>query len=107
MSSAEWQPIETAPKDGPVDLWCVDDEGRGRRHPGCRWNFNGHGYWDGYWVDSDDYRLSNHDVTPTHWMRVAPPVSTTMEKQQLTIPNVANVEQIAALTAERDKYRAA
>ena len=31
----EWQPIETAPKDGhPLDLWCVTAS---YRQPDCRW----------------------------------------------------------------------
>jgi hypothetical protein len=34
----EWQPIETAPKDGMlIDLWLVDETGRGWREADAYW----------------------------------------------------------------------
>jgi len=33
-----WQPIETAPKDGTrIDLWMLDQDGRGWREAGAYW----------------------------------------------------------------------
>ena len=60
---SEWQPIETAPKDGTdIDLWL-----HGFRVADC--------YWDkvaGEWCDSDGDRLTENVVDygqgPTHWM---------------------------------------
>lgn len=35
-----WQDISTAPKDGTeIDLWMVDEEGRGWREPDAYWVF--------------------------------------------------------------------
>jgi hypothetical protein len=66
-----WQAMETAPKDETVDLWCVAQNGIEGRFPDCSWNLNENGFWQ----DADDYRLSNHGVRPTHWMRPpAPPI---------------------------------
>ncbi len=62
----EWQPIETAPKDGKeVDLW-ID----GERHPCCSWTgtcwYSPHGFaWP---TDFDET-----DGVPTHWLRISPP----------------------------------
>ena len=68
---SEWQPIETLPRDSKyVDLWCRHDtDGWEARFADCEWNYNE----GGFWTYRDGYRLSNHHVTPTHWMRVAPP----------------------------------
>jgi hypothetical protein len=67
----DWQPIETAPKDGTViDLWCWPYNGQARRMTG---------YW---WVRGVGWRtdLRENDIAkskwnkPTHWMPMpAPP----------------------------------
>jgi len=73
---SEWQPIETAPKDGmAVDLWCVDSDGSAYRVTDCYWigpvesNEHGIGFW--------------HDIDPltrvTHWM---PPPDPPEESQE-------------------------
>lgn len=59
----EWQPIETAPKDGRVILaWWSEEYMETIR------------YHDGEWVWSHDYDSWNDNFKPTHWMpRPAPP----------------------------------
>ena len=63
---AEWQPIETAPKDG---TWIVICDGR---HAGCFLA----AYWDGdeeapyKWFTVDG---SYHADFPTHWMPLPEP----------------------------------
>lgn len=70
----EWQPIETAPKDGTeVDVWVADGTGGGYRIADAywcasreRWRFNGQIH-DIAWTDD-----------PTHWMPLpSPPLSLT------------------------------
>ena len=58
--TSEWQPIETAPKDGTVVLgWCgPEDECRLMHFYGRRWECPS-GAWDSY--------------SPTHWMPLPPP----------------------------------
>jgi hypothetical protein len=78
---SEWQPIETAPKDGTViDLW-VDGEFAGRR-ASCYWgkpwhDCGEHGrYCDSEWHDLDNGWVDDlnmplrslDDREPTHWM---------------------------------------
>jgi hypothetical protein len=38
VGAAEWQPIETAPKDQWIDLWCANKNGEGYRTVECRWS---------------------------------------------------------------------
>ena len=60
---SEWQPIETAPKDGtPVLVWRTPEKGRNHRRMGIdRWK-------EGLWWHS------RKEMQPTHWMPVpAPP----------------------------------
>ena len=48
----DWQPIETAPKDGTViDLWMVDEAGEGKRIPNAYWVEN---YSDSWTVYAED-----------------------------------------------------
>lgn len=73
---AEWQPIETAPKDGTIiDLWfgeyretdCWWQEGCSI-HPQAGWYSHALCYGYGDWFDESEQ--------PTHWMPLpAPPES--------------------------------
>ncbi len=66
MTSNQWQPIDTAPKDGtPVDVWS-----RGRRWPDAQYD-PGIGAWC-YWGLED---FENDVLVPipfpvTHWMPI-------------------------------------
>lgn len=76
---SEWQPIETAPKDGtPVDGWCIHltrpDEYPGWRHTGIWWEG---GAWltrpgrfsDYVWAVEDPANV----IKVTHWMPLPDP----------------------------------
>jgi hypothetical protein len=60
--SADWQPIETAPKDGDVLLW---EPGR----PVVVGN-----YYKGYWAEDDGWAFD-----PTHWMPLSAPPAQEVE----------------------------
>jgi hypothetical protein len=71
---SDWQPIETAPKDGTrVDLWAKtwiasQDRFEYQRFPNCWWIKGGDFGGRSYWVDLDKHWY------PTHWMLLpAPP----------------------------------
>lgn len=81
---SEWQPIETAPKDGTeIDLWCIID-GVGQRVADAKFCFetrNGFGdpipdikrwvVWD-FDVSATEFLTSVYgDIT--HWMHLPPP----------------------------------
>jgi len=62
----EWQPIETAPKDGgAVLLWVNDDY-----EFGC-FNRGWHIFNNGYYTDGGYGR--NYPCNPSHWMPLPPP----------------------------------
>jgi hypothetical protein len=66
----EWQPIETAPKDGTkVDLWVIFKEAGPRRFPDAHWNDKLGGWQLG------EYNALDYMTPPTitHWMKVPPP----------------------------------
>ena len=58
----QWQPIETAPKDGTkIDLWCSHVLHGAVRAPDARYHINN-------WVIGDLEERLNPDWIPTHWM---------------------------------------
>lgn len=64
---SEWQPIETAPKDGQSLLvWCPIRNRGGRATVA---------YWDDYWsLTHPGGWAEDDDCDPTHWMPLpAPP----------------------------------
>jgi len=65
----EWQPIETAPIEKPVDLWVIDKDGDGCRI--CGAVFKGNSWVTGF---DDEYGTHYLDYTtfPTHWMPLPP-----------------------------------
>jgi hypothetical protein len=80
---SEWQPIETAPKDGtPLDLWVVDiftdgrpqDEGR---HADAVWRDDAWRYLDPIACDyvSVEEEWADGKTVVTHWMPLPEPPS--------------------------------
>ena len=72
---SEWQPIETAPKDSVVDLWCVfdwpptqDSLQSGTRYAHCIFS-------DGEWKHQYAEKFVSIDYFPTHWMPLPLPPS--------------------------------
>lgn len=85
----EWQPIETAPKDGSRVLVAWVDRGNGEWHQRCVWwgkKFDISGYdesneltlWRSEWTDGCVESFGYEEVRayePTHWMPLpAPPI---------------------------------
>ena len=63
----EWQPIETAPKDGSLIMigrlgWAMP----------ARWRFY-ETLGSGYWVFSNNQHIKKTDSQPTHWMPLPEP----------------------------------
>lgn len=75
----EWQPIETAPKDGEtVDLWMVGPDGAGVRVPNATYLVGEapSPYWHNWSYDlTEDEFDPFPEYAPTHWMRVNAPQS--------------------------------
>ena len=65
FSPGTWYPIESAPKDGPADLWCTNG------HVQCR--SPGSSQEDGEWYDANDDQLSYWGWEPTHWSPIPEP----------------------------------
>lgn len=70
-SPYEWQPIETAPKDGHVvDLWvttfCFGRE-RETRYADCYWSKSRSKWMKG------GYDFETDGMTVTHWIRIGTP----------------------------------
>lgn len=84
-ANMEWQPIETAPKDGtwilvycddPDDMYEALDDSFENRPVSAQWttNLNGltvEGHWQFAWFDGGYYG----DCKPTHWMPLPEPPS--------------------------------
>ena len=75
----DWQPIETAPKDGTqIDVWA-----KGYRIPDVKWGTPPHVCYGGYcdscptrecWYDANGLALDEDSgEEPTHWMPLPPP----------------------------------
>lgn len=75
---ADWQPIETAPKDGSViDLW-ADAWGGPRRYPNCRWRADEwlddyERCWEQEYSEAMGAYHARYEFEPTHWMPLPPP----------------------------------
>lgn len=67
-----WQPIETAPKDGTViDLWVPDAKNAkysAHRIPSCKWDDK-----KGWVLDLIPIKISSLTDAPTHWMPLPEP----------------------------------
>ncbi len=72
-SMTDWQPIETAPKDGTrIDLWAetVFPGYNGKRFINCRWGKNPGPFEDSKWLNLPHNPLN---WAPTHWMLLPEP----------------------------------
>lgn len=73
-----WQPIETAPKDGTlIDLWAYcENHNDWERRANCRWetmaDFLGNEF-DGWYGLNNGRWWSCNFVNPTHWMPIPDP----------------------------------
>lgn len=68
----EWQPIETAPKDGTdIDVIGKDHNGQWKRWCDAYWfrDYEDHGEWRGPWSDGFESPIPGR-FKPTHWMPV-------------------------------------
>ncbi len=66
---SEWQPIETAPKDGTA-LILFSPYGRNLNYPGgLVWVTGG---WGGAALNPEEFRGQNGKEPPTHWMPLPP-----------------------------------
>lgn len=72
-----WEPIESAPKDGTrVDLWAVNVFGEAKRFAGCYWEVATYEFHHDRWIGLPEGRKS---WKPTHWMPLPKPPNTRMK----------------------------
>jgi hypothetical protein len=109
--AAQWQPIETAPRDGTViDLW-IDDN----RWSDCRWGLPGHSCGeDGHYCDSEWHSLDEGwvcislnqelSMSPTHWMPLPPEPGAAHETNDRRQEEVLMLRSVGAMAiAEGDE----
>jgi hypothetical protein len=80
----EWQPIETAPRDGAeFQAWLVNDDGCNIGwEPRARFKEGGcFQIWDRVDYDQDGW-ITEFWFQPTHWMPMPPPPTTHEETDQ-------------------------
>lgn len=76
---SEWQPIETAPKDGTWVLLYFDGWDRPDVYEGQPTIYAGQWSTENHWRESGDWYVDWHDLTqyhigpPTHWMPLPDP----------------------------------
>jgi len=73
MKRCEWQPIETAPKDRPIDLWVQETpDYRAHRVPDAVWDSV-----DENWREAGDssFHFGQYmfPKVATHWLPLPPP----------------------------------
>ena len=68
--TTDWQPIETAPKEGYADLWVVNRFGQSYRIADCRYVPHLQTWFEN---DNDPVGDSIIPLTITHWMPVPEP----------------------------------
>jgi hypothetical protein len=69
----EWQPIETAPKDGTrIDVWVPTWLRTGNRMPNAKWR---DGRWSFWWEPTQEWLSieEEYEGGPSHWMPLPPP----------------------------------
>jgi hypothetical protein len=74
---AEWQPIETAPRDETeILLYCPKHYFGGGVYVGW-WRGGGDGYWvaPGQYMDWNDSNVGAYSTSATHWMPLPNPPS--------------------------------
>jgi hypothetical protein len=81
-AALQWQPIETAPKDGTaIDLWSVG----GFRYPSAAWDFippvNGWG-----WTDTNHHGSVEEYGPFSHWLPLPPPPAQEGDTEVLILP---------------------
>lgn len=87
-----WRPIETAPKQERVDLWCADREEPDRQYrlPDCE--LCG-GEWSQH-TDDGEFELENS--TPLRWMPLPSPPKSEAARRGLTCGPLLKPEAFAA-----------
>lgn len=70
---SEWQPIETAPKDGSLVLLSnKNGVWAGKYTPVYSSGFVPKNKWSSYLLNHDHFKAKK-DITPTHWMPLPKP----------------------------------